>query len=65
MTLRELSDRMSCEPSNATFIADKLEQRSLIERHAHPQDRTRVRPLLPDKRLFRKSGPGRRRRLPE
>ncbi|MBT2228974.1 MarR family winged helix-turn-helix transcriptional regulator [Nonomuraea sp. NEAU-A123] len=39
MTLRELSDRMSCEPSNATFIADKLEQRGLIERHAHPQDR--------------------------
>ncbi|MFG1943704.1 MarR family winged helix-turn-helix transcriptional regulator [Nonomuraea sp. NPDC048826] len=39
MTLRELSDRMSCEPSNATFIADKLEGRGLIERRAHPQDR--------------------------
>ncbi|MFT2017340.1 MarR family winged helix-turn-helix transcriptional regulator [Streptomyces sp. 796.1] len=39
MTMRELADRMSCEPSNATFIVDKLEQRELIERCPHPSDR--------------------------
>ncbi|MET8989109.1 MarR family transcriptional regulator [Nonomuraea wenchangensis] len=30
---------MSCEPSNATFIVDKLEKQGLIERRAHPTDR--------------------------
>ncbi|GGP93655.1 MarR family winged helix-turn-helix transcriptional regulator [Streptosporangium pseudovulgare] len=39
MTMRELADRMSCEPSNATFIVDKLEKQGLIERRAHPTDR--------------------------
>ncbi|GAA3468708.1 MarR family winged helix-turn-helix transcriptional regulator [Nonomuraea roseola] len=39
MTMRDLAERMSCEPSNATFIVDKLEKRGLVERHAHPQDR--------------------------
>ncbi len=39
MTMRELAERMSCEPSNATFVVDKLEKRSLIERHPHPTDR--------------------------
>ncbi|WP_369639080.1 MarR family winged helix-turn-helix transcriptional regulator [Nocardia sp. JMUB6875] len=39
MTMRELAARMSCEPSNATFVVDKLEQQGLIERHAHPTDR--------------------------
>lgn len=39
MTMRELAERMSCEPSNATFIVDKLENQGLIERHAHPTDR--------------------------
>jgi DNA-binding MarR family transcriptional regulator len=39
MTMRELAERMSCEPSNATFVVDKLEKRGLIERHAHPTDR--------------------------
>lgn len=39
MTMRELADRMSCEPSNATFVVDKLEQQRLIERRAHPTDR--------------------------
>ncbi|MEU4546027.1 MarR family transcriptional regulator [Nonomuraea dietziae] len=37
--MRDLAERMSCEPSNATFIVDKLEKRGLVERHAHPQDR--------------------------
>lgn len=39
MTMRELADRMSCEPSNATFIVDKLEAQGLIERRPHPTDR--------------------------
>lgn len=39
MTMRELADRMSCEPSNATFVVDKLETQGLIERGAHPTDR--------------------------
>ncbi|MFC4015784.1 MarR family winged helix-turn-helix transcriptional regulator [Nonomuraea purpurea] len=39
MTMRELAVRMSCEPSNATFIVDKLEQGGLIERRPHRTDR--------------------------
>ncbi len=39
ITARELANRMSCEPSNATFVLDRLEQRSLIERRPHPTDR--------------------------
>lgn len=39
MTMRELAERMSCEPSNATFVVDKLEKQHLIERRAHPTDR--------------------------
>jgi DNA-binding MarR family transcriptional regulator len=45
MTMRELAGRMSCEPSNATFVADKLEKQGLIERRAHPTDR-RARHLV-------------------
>ncbi|MFK4188284.1 MarR family winged helix-turn-helix transcriptional regulator [Streptomyces sparsogenes] len=39
MTMRELAERMSCEPSNATFVVDKLEKQNLIERRPHPTDR--------------------------
>ncbi|ORT60694.1 MarR family transcriptional regulator [Streptomyces sp. CB03238] len=39
MTMRELAERMSCEPSNATFVVDKLEKQGLVERRAHPTDR--------------------------
>lgn len=39
MTMRELAERMSCEPSNTTFVVDKLEQQGLVERHPHPTDR--------------------------
>ncbi|MDI2131145.1 MarR family winged helix-turn-helix transcriptional regulator [Yinghuangia seranimata] len=39
MTMRELSERMNCEPSNATFVIDKLEKMRLVERRAHPTDR--------------------------
>ncbi|ROT33759.1 MarR family winged helix-turn-helix transcriptional regulator [Micromonospora sp. HM5-17] len=45
MTMRELADRMSCEPSNATFVVDRLEKQGLIERRAHPTDR-RARHLV-------------------
>ncbi|MGW7454517.1 MarR family winged helix-turn-helix transcriptional regulator [Streptomyces sp. NPDC054787] len=46
MTMRELADRMSCEPSNTTFVVDKLEKQSLIERHPHPTDRRAKRLVL-------------------
>ncbi|MDL5206525.1 MarR family transcriptional regulator [Streptomyces sp. ALI-76-A] len=39
ITMRELAERMSCEPSNATFVVDKLEKQGLVERRAHPTDR--------------------------
>ena len=39
MTMRELAERMSCEPSNATFVVDNLAKKGLIERRAHPTDR--------------------------
>jgi MarR family transcriptional regulator, organic hydroperoxide resistance regulator len=39
MTMSELAERMSCEPSNATFVVDKLEKLGLLERHPHATDR--------------------------
>ncbi|MEV4433509.1 MarR family transcriptional regulator [Streptomyces sp. NPDC049555] len=39
MTMRELAERMCCEPSNTTFVVDKLEKQKLVERHPHPVDR--------------------------
>lgn len=45
MTLSELAVRMSCEPSNATVVIDKLESQRLIERRPHPSDR-RAKQLL-------------------
>ncbi|MGW7318904.1 MarR family winged helix-turn-helix transcriptional regulator [Streptomyces sp. NPDC054854] len=39
MTMRDLAGRMSCEPSNTTFVIDKLEKQRLVERHPHPTDR--------------------------
>ncbi|QFG23062.1 MarR family winged helix-turn-helix transcriptional regulator [Actinomadura sp. WMMB 499] len=39
MTMRDLAERMSCEPSNATFIVDRLERLGLVERRPHPSDR--------------------------
>ncbi|MEV4412770.1 MarR family transcriptional regulator [Catellatospora sp. NPDC049609] len=38
-TLRALSERMHCEASNATFVADRLEEMGLLERRPHPTDR--------------------------
>ncbi|MEU3406894.1 MarR family transcriptional regulator [Streptomyces sp. NPDC006670] len=39
MTMRELAERMNCEPSNATFVVDRLEKQDLVERRPHPTDR--------------------------
>ncbi|MER6252062.1 MarR family transcriptional regulator [Streptomyces sp. NPDC001584] len=48
MTMRELAERMSCEPSNTTFVVDKLEKQSLIGRHPHPTDRRAKQLVLTD-----------------
>jgi MarR family transcriptional regulator, organic hydroperoxide resistance regulator len=39
MTMRELAERMGCEPSNATVVIDHLEGQHLMERRPHPTDR--------------------------
>ncbi|MEU5400807.1 MarR family transcriptional regulator [Streptomyces sp. NPDC005963] len=46
MTMGELAERMRCEPSNATFVIDKLEKQGLVERRAHPTDRRAKRLVL-------------------
>jgi MarR family transcriptional regulator, organic hydroperoxide resistance regulator len=39
ITSRELANRMSCEPSNVTFVVDRLERLGLVRRQPHPRDR--------------------------
>ena len=39
MTSRELARRMSCEPSNVTYVVDRLARLGLVERQPHPNDR--------------------------
>jgi MarR family transcriptional regulator, organic hydroperoxide resistance regulator len=39
MTSRELARRMSCEPSNVTYVVDRLARLGLVERQPHPHDR--------------------------
>ena len=39
ITARELAARMTCEPSTATFVIDRLEEQGLAERRPHPTDR--------------------------
>ncbi|MFJ2838266.1 MarR family winged helix-turn-helix transcriptional regulator [Nocardia sp. NPDC087230] len=39
LTMRQLAVRMACEPSNVTFVIDKLENRGLVSRQPHPSDR--------------------------
>lgn len=34
-----LADRLHCDPSNVTFLVDRLEERGLVERSEHPGDR--------------------------
>lgn len=45
MPMKDLGQRMHCDPSFITVIADMLEQRGLAKRAAHPGDR-RVRNLV-------------------
>ncbi|MEV5572351.1 MarR family transcriptional regulator [Spirillospora sp. NPDC052269] len=46
MTMRDLATRMGCEPSNVTYVADRLEKQGIIERQAHPHDRRAKRLAL-------------------
>src|SRR6476660_4466730 len=39
MPMRDLADRLHCDPSNVTFLADRLEERGLIERRPDLSDR--------------------------
>ncbi|HSG79171.1 MAG TPA: MarR family transcriptional regulator [Acidimicrobiia bacterium] len=51
MAMSALADRLSCDASYVTGLADRLEERGLVERLADPSDR-RVRQLrLTDKGL--------------
>jgi len=45
LTTRELADRLLCEPSNASFVIDKLANAGLVTREPHPTDR-RVRYIV-------------------
>ncbi|RLP86213.1 MarR family transcriptional regulator [Micromonospora sp. BL4] len=49
MTLRELAERMGCEASNITFVADRLEGQGYLERHPHPDDRRAKQLILTSK----------------
>jgi MarR family transcriptional regulator, organic hydroperoxide resistance regulator len=54
-TLRELAQRMHCEASNATFVADRLEALGLLERRPHPTDRrAKLLHLTPEGAALRK-----------
>src|SRR6266700_6430068 len=37
--MRDLAGRLQCDPSNVTFLADRLEERGLLERRPDPSDR--------------------------
>jgi MarR family transcriptional regulator, organic hydroperoxide resistance regulator len=45
LTMKQLADAMCCEPSNVTFIIDRLEAQGLLERRLQSQDR-RVKYLV-------------------
>jgi DNA-binding MarR family transcriptional regulator len=36
---RDLAERLRCDPSNVTFLVDRLERRGLVARAAAPEDR--------------------------
>ena len=38
-TMGEIAELLCCDPSNATWLVDRLEERGLIERRARPTDR--------------------------
>ncbi|MEV7875541.1 MarR family transcriptional regulator [Microbacterium sp. NPDC089188] len=39
LTQRQIADALSCEPSNVTFVINKLENHDLVVRTPHPRDR--------------------------
>jgi len=41
MTLREIAQAAEVDPSAATVAVDRLEQRGLVQRRAHPDDKRR------------------------
>ena len=43
--LRQVAERLRCDPSNITLLSDQLEKKGLAERRPHPADR-RVRTLV-------------------
>jgi DNA-binding MarR family transcriptional regulator len=38
-SMGELAEALVCDPSNATWLVDRLDERDLIERRPHPSDR--------------------------
>lgn len=44
LSRRALADRLICDPSNVTFLVDRLEERGLVQRVVDPDDR-RVKAL--------------------
>ena len=45
LPMRELASRLSCDPSTVMFLADRLEERGLLQRRVDPKNR-RVRLLV-------------------
>jgi DNA-binding MarR family transcriptional regulator len=39
LSMRDLAGELHCDPSNITGIADRLEERGLLERHVQADDR--------------------------
>ena len=37
--MRHLASLLKCDPSNVTFLVDRLEERGLVERQTDPADR--------------------------
>jgi DNA-binding MarR family transcriptional regulator len=48
-TMGELAEAWSCDASNATFIVDRLEERTLVERRTVPTDRRLKLVVLTDR----------------
>jgi DNA-binding MarR family transcriptional regulator len=48
-TMRDLAEAWSCDASNATFIVDRLEERTLAERRTVPEDRRLKLVVLTDR----------------
>lgn len=55
-SMGELAEIQGCDPSSATWLVDRLEERGLVERRPHPRDR-RVKSvvLTPDGETTKKA----------